>query len=319
MNYRQFGSTALHVSELGFGSWAIGGQSYGRVERDQALRALARAEEHGCNFVDTAQVYGDSEEILGEFLKGRRDRWIISTKYSGQSLGLEVTLDSQLRRLGIEQVDFYQLHWLPRDNPKLFDELYRMREKGKVRCVGVSLYSSADIDQVLRMSEVDGIQIGFSLLDLEPLLSRLPAIRARRMGVIVRSALKGGFLTGKYGPDSRFLEANDQRREWSPVEIVEIAQAAGRFRFLDEELGSMAVGAIRYPLSFAEVSTVVVSCKSVAQVDINIGKASESGLTPAMLEHIVAEQKKLGLVPGTLKWWGKSLGRLVKTLSTRWR
>ena len=74
MPYRRFGATGRSVSEVGFGAWAIGGRAYGAVDRQEALRALARAEELGCNLVDTAMVYGDSEAVLGRFLRGRRDR-----------------------------------------------------------------------------------------------------------------------------------------------------------------------------------------------------------------------------------------------------
>ena len=93
MKYRKFGNTDLNLSEVGFGAWAIGGQSFGTVDKTDSLSALAKAEELGCNFVDTAAVYGESENILGEFLKGRRDKWIVSTKYSNQKNGLIATVD----------------------------------------------------------------------------------------------------------------------------------------------------------------------------------------------------------------------------------
>jgi aryl-alcohol dehydrogenase-like predicted oxidoreductase len=115
MPYRRFGSTGLTVSELGFGAWAIGGKAYGVVDREDSLRALARAEELGCNLVDTAMIYGDSELVLGEFLRGRRSRWIVATKYTYQPAGMAATLEQQLIRLGTDVIDFYQLHWLPKD------------------------------------------------------------------------------------------------------------------------------------------------------------------------------------------------------------
>src|SRR5437868_11127627 len=114
MQFRPFGGTGLKVSEVGFGSWGIGGEGYGAVARQESLNALARAEELGCNFVDTAMVYGDSEPLLGEFLQGRRSRWIVATKFSGQSEGMTATLEKQLQRLQTDAVDLYQLHWVPR-------------------------------------------------------------------------------------------------------------------------------------------------------------------------------------------------------------
>jgi hypothetical protein len=97
MPYRHFGATGLKVSELGFGAWAIGGKAYGAVDRQDSLKALARAEELGCNLVDTAMVYGDSELVLGEFLRGRRSRWVVATKYSFQPGGMTATLGYRCR------------------------------------------------------------------------------------------------------------------------------------------------------------------------------------------------------------------------------
>lgn len=134
MTYRALGSTGARVSEVGFGAWAIGGDAYGKVERGDALRALARAESFGCNLVDTASVYGDSELVIGEFLRGRRDRWVLATKYSGQPQGMTATLENQLRRLRTEAVDLYQIHWAPRGaQEQLYEELYALKRAGKIR------------------------------------------------------------------------------------------------------------------------------------------------------------------------------------------
>jgi len=93
-----------------FGAGAIGGKAYGAVNRQDSLRALARAEELGCNLVDTAKVY---ELVLGEFLPGRRSRWIVATECTFQPAGMTATLNEHLARLGTDVIDFYQLHSLP--------------------------------------------------------------------------------------------------------------------------------------------------------------------------------------------------------------
>lgn len=150
MEYRDFGKTGMRVSAVGFGAWAIGGNSFGKVDARESLRALARAEELGCNFVDTAQVYGDSEALLGQFLRGRRSHWIIATKYSGQTEGVQALAEKQLRQLGTDTIDFYQLHWAPRGRDESFyEDLYRLKKSGKARFVGLSLYTANDIDFVL--------------------------------------------------------------------------------------------------------------------------------------------------------------------------
>jgi len=296
MRLREFGSTGFKVSEVGFGAWAIGGQAYGAVDRAHSLNALARAEELGCNFVDTARVYGDSELVLGEFLRGRRSRWIVSTKYSGQPEGMERTIEDQLRRLETDVIDFYMIHWAPsKEESGLYDELYRIKKAGKARAVGISLKTANDIDFVLDHTELDGFMVKFSLLDPDPFLARLHRLRERRLGIIVRSALKEGFLTGKYDRNATFPDPNDQRHTWTREQIGETVDRVERFRFLEKDAGSMVVAAARYPLSFAETSTVVLGTKSEAHADSNFGQVPGNVLSTTSLEQIRSLQNELGL------------------------
>lgn len=296
MRLRDFGRTGMKVSEVGFGGWAIGGEAYGEVNRAESLRALARAEELGCNFVDTAMVYGDSEEVLGEFLVGRRSRWIVATKYSGQKPDLERTLEAQLRRLRTEYVDFYQVHWTPgRDEVHLYEALYRVKKSGKARAVGVSLKNEQDIDRVLDHTLLDGFQVKLSLLDPYPFIARVARVDAARPAIIIRSSLREGFLTGKFREDVRFDDPKDQRSGLSREEIARLVTSVERFRFLEAEAGSMVVAAARYPLSFPAVSTVILGTKSTIQADSNFGEVPGAALSREALQRIYEEQSTLGL------------------------
>lgn len=295
MRYRALGASGISVSEVGFGAWGIGG-AYGSVDRAESLRTLARAEELGCNFVDTAMVYGDSELVLGEFLAGRRSKWLVATKFSGQPEGLEATLEQQLRRMNLDAVDLYQIHWAPsRSEQALYEALYRVRKAGKARLIGISLYSIADINSVLQQGRIDVIQLPFSLLDPDPYLAKLDLIRRTGVGVIIRSALKEGFLTGKYRRDAVFPDPNDQRHDWTPGQIAATVDSVERFRFIEAETGSMAVGAACYPLCFAETSTVILGTKSVAQADSNFGAVSGARLSEASLRRIESLQRTMSL------------------------
>ena len=303
MRLREFGATGLRVSEVGFGAWAIGGQAYGAVDRAESLRALARAEELGCNFVDTALVYGDSERVLGEFLQDRRPRWIVATKFSGQSGGMTATVERQLQNLRTDVIDFYQIHWVPGgQDTGLFDELNGLKKAGKVRFVGVSLYTAAEIDAMLARPDVDGFQVALNLLEPDPFLSRADAIARQRKGVVVRSALREGFLTGKFTRETTFPDPNDQRRKWSRQQIAKTVERAERFRFLEGEAGSMAAAAVCYPLSFAAVSTVIMGTKSVAQAEANFGAAPVATLSGASLQRIQSLQIELGLGDRWQRW-----------------
>jgi aryl-alcohol dehydrogenase-like predicted oxidoreductase len=294
MRLRDFGRTGLKVSEVGFGSWGIGG-SYGATEKAQSLSALARAEELGCNFVDSAEVYGDAELTLGEFLQGRRSKWIVATKYSGQKAGLTATLESQLKRFKTDTIDLYQLHWVPGKDDPVFDELANIKRDGKARFIGVSLYSAEDIDVVLDMPNVDAFQVAMSLLDPDPFMERLRAIHAAGKAVIIRSALREGFLTGKFKRDAKFPDPTDQRHALTPAQIAELVDQVERFRFLEKEAGSMVNAAARYPLSFAEVSTVILGTKNPKQADSNFGQVPGGTLSRESLDAIRDVQVNLGL------------------------
>jgi aryl-alcohol dehydrogenase-like predicted oxidoreductase len=294
MPYRRFGATGLKVSEVGFGAWGIGGQAYGTVAREDSLRALARAEELGCNFVDTARVYGDSELVLGEFLKGRRSRWIVATKYSYQPGGMTATLDEQLRRLGTDVVDYYQLHSMPQDD-STYEELSALKKAGKVRFVGVSLYTSRDIDQALAQPLLDGIQVRFSLLDPDPFLRRVGQLKDGRLAVLVRSTLKEGFLTGKFKRDATFPDPADQRHQLSAAQIATTVDEVERFRFLEAESHSMVHAALAYPLSFPEVSTVLLGTKNETQAQENFGEIPGTRLSAASLARVSELQERMDL------------------------
>jgi aryl-alcohol dehydrogenase-like predicted oxidoreductase len=286
----------MKVSELGFGAWGIGGKSYGTADKQEALRALAKAEEFGCNFVDTAEVYGDSERIIGEFLQGRRDRWLVSTKFSGQKEGIVSTVERQLKSLRIDEIDFYQIHWVPRKKDfQFYEDLYRIKQSGKVRYIGVSLYNANDIDYVLSNTDIDGFQVSFSLLDPDPFLSRLKKIREKKIGVIVRSALKSGFLTGKYAKDTIFNDPDDQRQKWSRQEVADLVELVEEFRFLEKDTGSMLVAAVSYPLMYPEVSTVLLGTKTVSQAETNFGTLAGYEISDKDMEKINMLQTKLRL------------------------
>ncbi|HUL18290.1 MAG TPA: aldo/keto reductase [Steroidobacteraceae bacterium] len=292
MPYRRFGATGLDVSEVSFGAWAIGGRAYGSVDTAESLRALARAEELGCNLVDTAMVYGDSEVVLGQFLQGRRNRWIVASKYSYQSAGMTATLEQQLRRLGTDTIDFYQLHSLPEEHGT-YEELLRLKKSGKVRFIGASVYAAPHIDEAIDIGILDGVQLPFSLLDPDPFELRVERLRKSTLAVLIRSALKEGFLTGKFTRASTFPDPNDQRHSWSPARIAKTVDAAQRFRFLEAEAGSMVRAAVAYPLSFPEVSTVLLGTKTESQAQANFGQIPGARLSPASLQRVLAVQDEL--------------------------
>jgi aryl-alcohol dehydrogenase-like predicted oxidoreductase len=174
--------------------------------------------------------------------------------------------------------------------------LEQLKQSGKVRYVGVSLYNEGDIDYVLKQSVIDGFQVKFGLLDPMPLLSRLTQIENSGLGVIVRSSLKEGFLTGKFKPGVSFSAANDQRSEWTAGQIAMTLKQVEALRFLETAERSLLCSAIHYPLQFSAVSTVIVGTKNDQQAKANFTDSGVVSFTDDEMESIQRLQRKMGLL-----------------------
>src|SRR6266567_2348983 len=174
MKYRTLGKTALKVSEVGFGAWAIGGNnygnSYGPTDDKVSLAAVQRAFELGCNFFDTADVYGHghSEEILGHALKEHRKDVVLATKAGG---------------------DFYHLHNPPIQllkNGKIFDGLEKLKNSGRIRHYGISIHDPQEGLVSMMYGQPAAIQVVFNLLRQEAKNQLFQAARERNVGIIAR-------------------------------------------------------------------------------------------------------------------------------------
>lgn len=288
---RTLGRTGLSVSAVGFGGAGIGSSSFGAVSEREALDALAAAEELGCNFIDTARIYGASELVLGQRLKTGRDHWIVATKYSGQKAGLRATLEEQLQRLGVEAVDIYQIHWVPRAKDEaLYAELEAVKREGKARFIGVSASTADDVDEVLRRAALDTVQLPFSLLQPEPLRAALTRLRDAGRGVIARSVLREGFLTGKFSADATFDPRTDVRSAYSREEVSRRVAQVRRLDFLRDYAGSLTEAAIRYALSFEGIATAIIGTKSETQARQNFAVGNAVPLPKSALRRVARVQ-----------------------------
>src|SRR3989338_1763523 len=239
MKFREFGSTGIKVSEVGMGCWAIGGNqfgnSYGSTDDTESLKAIKRAVELGCNFFDTADVYGHghSEELLGLALNKIREKVIIATKvggayfYNNEKWGhinfspeyIEFALEQSLHRLKTSYIDIYQLH-----NPSLkmikegevFKPLRKLQKDGKIKFVGVSVHT---LDEgVAALEHADVIQCVFNMIDPKN-YELLESAKRMGIGIIVREPLANGFLSGKYTKESKFEHGDIRSR--MPEEYIQ--------------------------------------------------------------------------------------------------
>lgn len=219
MNTRQLGNSDLQITPIGFGAWATGGggweYSWGPQDDRESVEAIHTALELGVNWIDTAAVYGlgHSEEVVGRALqewRGKRPyvftkcvmRWDaerkISQDYAPSSIRQEC--EGSLRRLKMDNIDLYQIHWPPADNGDGLEEgwatLNSLKNEGKVRCIGVSNFDVPQLKRAEKIAPVTSLQPPYSILRRQIEGEVLPYCEQRGIGVIVYSPMFSGMLTG---------------------------------------------------------------------------------------------------------------------------
>lgn len=317
MKFRQFGSTGLSVSEIGMGCWAIGGNkfgnSYGSTDDVESVKAIKKAVEFGCNFFDTADVYGHghSEELLGLALQKIRNSVFITTKvggaymYNSNEWGhvnftaeyINFAIEQSLRRLRTTYIDTYQLH-----NPTLamikegevFKPLRELQKSGKIKHAGVSVFT---LDEGLAaLDHADAVQCVFNIIDPRN-YEMMETAKRRGIAVIVREPLANGLLTGKYKKqngaehkDARSASSNSASYTLSAFEKGDIrnnmpqdykegvAELAGEIRKKFPHMSAAQV-ALKYILAFDCVSTVIPGAKTEQQAAENLAASDMPDLT----------------------------------------
>lgn len=311
MEYRRLGNTDLVVSRIAFGCEAIGGTDWGRVDEKESLLALQCAVERGINFFDTADVYGlgRSELILKAGLGARRKDVIIATKFgvnwrshpkggraetffdSSPRRVLEA-LDASLRRLEIDCIPLYQIHW-PDPNTAIaetLEALVKAREAGKIKHFGVSNFSIGQIAEAQQFATLGSVQIGYNLLNHESAGQVANYCAEMGAGVITYGALAQGLLTGKYRATSSF--GNDDRR--SRLAHFQSDELPGNLMIVDavkkiavQYEKSPAQLAIRWVLDQPAVTCAAIGIKTAVQVEENV-KAMDWNLIDEDLKYLGA-------------------------------
>jgi aryl-alcohol dehydrogenase-like predicted oxidoreductase len=305
MRYRILGKTALEVSEVGFGGWQIGGNaygnSYGPTDDKQSLAAIERALDLGCNFFDTADVYGHghSEELLGQGLREHREEVIIATKVGGDfyhgaprmnfnSDYLEFALGKSCERLGSVYIDLYQLHNPPIQlvkDGRIFKTLEKFKASGKIRHYGISIHDPQEGLLAMRDEELGTIQVAFNIMRQEAKNQLFREATRNKVGIIAREPLANGFLAGKLKPESSFLEG-DIRHNFPQEYISQLTLAADKLRFLESNDRTLAQAALRFVLDHRDVSTVIPGAKTREQVDEDFASSESPSLTGEELLRI---------------------------------
>ena len=218
---------SLPVSRVGLGTWAIGGWMWGGTDTWEAVRTIQAAVDQGISLIDTAPVYGfgRAEELVGQALAshGRRSRAVIATKvgiewingriYRNSSPGrIRYEVESSLRRLRTDYIDLYQMHWPDASVPieETAREMGKLLQEGKIRAIGVSNYSTAQIARFRAVAPIHAIQPPLNLFEREAETTVLPYARELGLAVLAYGALCRGLLTGKITQATQF-PADDLR------------------------------------------------------------------------------------------------------------
>ena len=233
MRTTELGNTGMEISRVGFGAWAIGGAEYdwgwGDQDDEESIAAIHRALELGVNWIDTAAQYGfgHSEEVVGRALEGVDPSPVVCTKggqpegpnrSTVQSLERDSLLrecEASLRRLGVDAIDLYQIHWPIPDEEieEGWTALVELKESGLVRHIGVSNFSVEQLRRAQAIAPVETLQPQYSLLDRDVEDEVLPFCEQEGIGVIVYSPMASGLLTGKMTRERiEGLPDNDWRR-----------------------------------------------------------------------------------------------------------
>ncbi|MEZ4707881.1 MAG: aldo/keto reductase [Caldilineaceae bacterium] len=306
MNYRKLGQTGLNVSEIGLGAYPISGvqtradgveSGWPGVEDQESIALIHRCQELGVNLLDTAEAYGagHSEEIIGQALQGRRDRWIIASKVSpNQGLQFDApdeaaarqrivqACEQSLRRMQTDYMDVYQLHAIPHAwaMPVVMQTLAELQKAGKIRWYGISTNNWDAIKKLRTLGPVHVLQIGYNLLERSA-DELLHWCKAEDIGTLIRVPLAKGMLTGKYsGANAATLAKADIRYErFQRPETVDGLQKLPQLAFLANPQRSMTQAALRFVLDHPGVSCVIAGAKTRQQAAENIAASELSPLT----------------------------------------
>jgi aryl-alcohol dehydrogenase-like predicted oxidoreductase len=331
------GSSGLKTSRIGLGTWAIGGWMWGGSDEAQSIATIRSAVERGVTLIDTAPVYGfgRSEEIVGKALaeSSLRDKVMIATKvglawkngaiYRDSSPArIRQEIEDSLRRLRTDAIDLYQVHWPDLETPiwETARMLEDLRSQGKIRAIGVSNYSSVQIDTFRPVAKLDAVQSPYNLFEREIEADVLPHAELSGLTVLSYGALCRGLLSGRMAPDTQFL--GDDLRKTDPkfhgnrfrqyLAAVDELKDLARERFGKSVLGlavrwvldqgpTVALWGARHPGQLdpiVELDSWHIDAATRREIDAILGRCIADPLSAAFMAPPVSRPRERELLEG---------------------
>lgn len=318
MEKRKLGFSDLELTKIGLGTWAIGGGNWsfgwGPQDERESINAIHRALDLGINWIDTAAAYGlgNSERVIAKALAGKRDQVTLATKcglvWEEGDWGVKNVLDAKsirreaensLKRLDIEVIDLYQIHWPVPDEKieEAWGAIADLIKEGKIRYGGVSNFSVDQIQRVQAIHPVASLQPPYSMLERGVEDDLLSYCQENQIGVIAYSPMYSGLLTGKY--DRKRIEALD-KNDWrkrdqefqepnlsANLELVDHLSAIAEAH--DRTLPQLAIA---WVLRRPEVTAAIVGARRPSQIEGTIPAATWdlSQDTIAEIDHLIEER-----------------------------
>ncbi len=274
----------MEISKLGFGAWAIGGVHYGSVAMDDIFAVLDVYREKGGNFIDTAQSYGESEKVLGMYLKERdaTNSVIIATKSdAGEELNsldrLEKAVYDSLEKLQREYIDIYYLHSPPSDAAvmdKALHVLEKFKAQGIIKAIGASIKGVDVTDDTVKMTKeyidskrVDVIQLAYSIFRQKN-AQMFDYAYENNVAIVGRTSLESGFLTGKFQKNNEFVQ-NDHRNRWGERKnfFVEHADELKELMLKNNWDNSLLSLSLRFAIVPTAITSTIVGAKNKDQME----------------------------------------------------
>jgi len=294
---KQLGNSDLFITSIGFGSWAVGGpwqHGWSKQDDGDSIAAIHRALELGINWIDTAAIYGlgHSEEVVAKALaqwKGKRPFiftkcgmiWDESGKvdYSLKAASIRHEVENSLRRLQVEAIDLYQIHWPVdelKDTMEGWLELAKLQKEGKVRWIGVSNFSAEELRHAHSIAPITSLQPPYSLIKRDIEEEVLPYCESEKIGVIVYSPMASGLLTGAMTRErAAKLPDDDWRKrnaEFQEPKLTHNLQLVERLRKVGARRGlTPGQVAIAWTLRHSVVTGAIVGARNAKQVEEMMG------------------------------------------------
>jgi aryl-alcohol dehydrogenase-like predicted oxidoreductase len=310
---KKLGNSDLQITRIGFGAWAAGGPgwdfSWGSQDDADSIAAIHRSLEHGVNWIDTAAVYGlgHSEEVVARALKDWRGakpyvftkcalRWDANRKivHNHFAASIKEECENSLRRLQVDIIDLYQMHWPPRDNGPQLEEAWQamaeLQKAGKVRWIGVSNFDAAQMRRAQAIAPVTSNQPPYSIIRRAIEAENLPYCLQQGIGTISYAPMASGLLTGSMTRErASSLPADDFRSrnsEFQEPKLSKNIELVERLKTVGARHGcGPGEVAIAWVLKNPAVTAAIVGSRSAKQIDGIIG-AADLALSTAEVSEI---------------------------------